>query len=99
MRIEQGNNVYKATKQEEPQHRSGQEIVKGIQSNFDQFDNNPRNVSYDDIVSHFTSPPSKPPLPEIIGKANEPDIPEEALDRLRQQVAASADQNKSEKKD
>ena len=97
MRIEHGNNVYKAAqKQEESQHPSKEEFVKRVQESFDQFDNNPRNISYDDIVSHFTTPPTPP---EVVGAANAADIPEEALDKLRQQVAVSADQNKSEKKD
>jgi hypothetical protein len=101
MRIGSSNDGYLASiKGEDRTTTSKEEVVDQIKNNIliDVFENNARGTTYDDIVNHFSSSSPLTGTPkEIVGKANSPEISEEALKMLRQKAAAA--ETKSDKKD
>lgn len=90
MRIERGSNMFQVSQNAKgTEGSSGDEIRRGVQNHFDQFEKKQIAVDVDSAIENFAknfSLTNSSELPEIVGKANAPNIPEEAIERLRQQI-------------
>jgi hypothetical protein len=90
MKIERGSNPYQVSQNtNEAESSSANQIRRAISDQFEQFqkNENPRDVdaAIEYIKDNF-SLESNSTEREIVGKVNAPVVPDEALERLRQQL-------------